>query len=105
MEPINQLEPADQDALIAEARLLTFATDETVFNEGSNDDFANYLLQGSVEFLWNNRPVKLIDARDKAAIQALDLSGKNVLLRERGVIASFSKSSARSSSRSCIGSR
>ena len=76
LEPINRLEPVDQDALIAEARLLIFATDETIFHEGRDDGFANYLLQGSVEFLWNNRPVKLIDGRDKAATQALDLSGK-----------------------------
>ena len=76
LEPINRLEPVDQDALIAEARLLIFATDETIFHEGGDDGLANYLLQGSVEFLWNNRPVKLIDARDKAATQALDLSGK-----------------------------
>ena len=59
LEPINRLEPVDQDALIAEARVLIFATDETIFHEGRDDGFANYLLQGSVEFLWNNRPVKL----------------------------------------------
>ena len=39
-------------------------------------DFANYLLEGSVELLWNSRQVKLIDARDKTANQALDSSGK-----------------------------
>ena len=76
LEPINQLEPADQDALISEARVLSFPAGETVYTEGTDDDYANYLLEGSVEILWNSRQVKLIDARDITATQALDSAGK-----------------------------
>ena len=76
LEPINELEPVDQDALLAQAKVLTFPAGETIYNEGTEDDFSNYLLDGSVEILWNSRQVKLIDARDKTATQALDSAGR-----------------------------
>lgn len=76
LEPINQLDRVAQDALIAEAKLLTFPAGSTVYTEGTDDNYANYLLDGSIEILWNDRQIKLIDARDKTATQALDSSGK-----------------------------
>ena len=42
---------------------------------GEQDDNANFLVAGSVEFFWGGKPVKVVDARDKAATQVLDSSG------------------------------
>ena len=75
LEPINQLDRADQDAIIEDARLLSFPAGSTIYTEGTDDNYANYLLDGTVEVLWNNRQIRVVDSRDKTANQALDSAG------------------------------
>jgi hypothetical protein len=41
---------------------LTFSAGEIVYAQGREDNYANYLLEGSVEFLWNGRFVRHLDA-------------------------------------------
>ena len=76
LEPINRLEGADQSALLDSSEILDLPAGEMLYAEGDIDDHANYLLEGTVQILWNGKQVKLIDARDKAALQALDSSGR-----------------------------
>ncbi len=75
LEPLSRLDRNSQDSLISSAQLVNFAEGETVYAEGAKDDFANYLLDGLVEVLWRGRQLRLIDARDRAAVQALDPPG------------------------------
>lgn len=76
LEPINRLELADQTDLLEHSEIITLAAGETLYNEGDVDTLASYLLEGSVQILWNGKQVKVIDSRDKAALQALDSSGR-----------------------------
>ena len=75
MEPLNRLPEADQDALLNQATFIDVNEGEVVYRQGDQDDNANFLLEGSVEILWGGKPVKVVDARDKAATQVLDSSG------------------------------
>ena len=76
LEPINRLAPADQTDLLEQSAVVTLAAGDTLYSEGDVDDLASYLLEGSVQILWNGKQVKVIDSRDKAALQALDSSDR-----------------------------
>jgi hypothetical protein len=75
MDPLNRLSHIDQDLLVEQGHLLEMQESDVVYRQGDQDDNANFLLSGSVEIFWGGKPVKLVDARNKAATQVLDSSG------------------------------
>jgi CRP-like cAMP-binding protein len=63
---------------------LTFSAGEIVYAQGREDNYANYLLEGSVEFLWNGRFVRHLDAEQTTTKRALDGPGaKRYTVRAR----------------------
>jgi rhodanese-related sulfurtransferase len=63
---------------------LTFSAGEIVYAQGREDNYANYLLEGGVEFLWNGRFVRHLDAEQSTTKRALDGSGaKRYTVRAR----------------------
>ncbi len=63
---------------------LTFSVGEIVYAQGREDNYANYLLEGSVEFLWNGRFVRHLDAEQSTIKRALDGPGaKRYTVRAR----------------------
>jgi CRP-like cAMP-binding protein len=63
---------------------LTFSAGEIVYAQGREDNYANYLLEGSVEFLWNGRFVRHLDAEQSTTKRALDGPGaKRYTVRAR----------------------
>lgn len=63
---------------------LTFSAGEIVYAQGREDNYANYLLEGSVEFLWNGRFVRHLDAEQSPTKRALDGPGpKRYTVRAR----------------------
>jgi rhodanese-related sulfurtransferase len=75
---------ADQEAVLSQGMFLTFSAGEIVYAQGREDNYANYLLEGSVEFLWNGRFVRHLDAEQTAIKRALDGPGaKRYTVRAR----------------------
>ena len=63
---------------------LTFSVGEIVYAQGREDNYANYLLEGSVEFLWNERFVRHLDAEQSKTNRLLDdLGAKRYTVRAR----------------------
>jgi rhodanese-related sulfurtransferase len=63
---------------------LTFSAGEIVYAQGREDNYANYLLEGGVEFLWNGRFVRHLDAEQPTIKRALDGPGaKRYTVRAR----------------------
>ena len=75
MDPLNRLSHIDQHLLLEQGHLLEMQESDIVYRQGDQDDNANFLLSGSVEIFWGGKPVKVVDAGDKAATQVLDSSG------------------------------
>lgn len=84
LAPISRLSLTDQEAVLAQGMFLTFSAGEIVYAQGREDNYANYLLEGSVEFLWNGRFVRHLDAEQTATKRALDGPGaKRYTVRAR----------------------
>jgi CRP-like cAMP-binding protein len=84
LAPISRLSLADQEAVLSQGMFLTFSAGEIVYAQGREDNYANYLLEGSVEFLWNGRFVRHLDAEQTAIKRALDGPGaKRYTVRAR----------------------
>lgn len=84
LAPISRLSLADQEAVLAQGMFLTFSAGEIVYAQGREDNYANYLLEGSVEFLWNGRFVRHLDAEQSPTKRALDSPGaKRYTVRAR----------------------
>ena len=84
LAPISRLSLADQEAVLSQGMFLTFSAGEIVYAQGREDNYANYLLEGSVEFLWNGRFVRHLDAEQTATKRALDGPGaKRYTVRAR----------------------
>lgn len=75
LAPISRLSLTDQEAVLSQGMFLTFSAGEIVYAQGREDNYANYLLEGSVEFLWNGRFVRHLDAEQSAIKRALDGPG------------------------------
>jgi len=73
MDPINRLDASAQEALIAEGELLRLRAGEAPGDTHATGKFCVFLLEGAVEVLMAGQAVKIIDARDKAAGQALEI--------------------------------
>ena len=84
LAPISRLSLTDQEAVLSQGMFLTFSAGEIVYAQGREDNYANYLLEGSVEFLWNGRFVRHLDAEQSAIKRALDGPGaKRYTVRAR----------------------
>jgi rhodanese-related sulfurtransferase len=84
LAPISRLSLADQEAVLSQGMFLTFSAGEIVYAQGREDNYANYLLEGSVEFLWNGRFVRHLDAEQSTIKRALDGPGaKRYTVRAR----------------------
>ena len=84
LAPISRLSLTDQEAVLSEGMFLTFSAGEIVYAQGREDNYANYLLEGGVEFLWNGRFVRHLDAEQSAIKRALDGPGaKRYTVRAR----------------------
>ena len=84
LAPISRLSLTDQEAVLSQGMFLTFSAGEIVYAQGREDNYANYLLEGSVEFLWNGRFVKHLDVEQSAIKRALDGPGaKRYTVRAR----------------------
>ena len=84
LAPISRLSLTDQEAVLAQGMFLTFSAGEIVYAQGREDNYANYLLEGSVEFLWNGRFVRHLDAEQTTTKRALDGPGaKRYTVRAR----------------------
>ena len=77
LAPISRLSFADQDSVLSQGMFLTFSAGEIVYAQGREDNCANYLLEGSVEFLWNGRFVRHMDAEQSETNRVLDDPGAN----------------------------
>ncbi|MDX1434985.1 MAG: hypothetical protein R3286_21260, partial [Gammaproteobacteria bacterium] len=75
LAPISRLSAADQQAVLSQGMFLTFSRDEIVYAQGREDSYANYLLEGSVDFLWNGKLVKTVDTDKTSMRRALDGPG------------------------------
>ena len=84
LAPISRLSVADQQAVLSQGMFLTFSRDEVIYAQGREDSYANYLLEGSVDFLWNGKLVKTVDTDKSPARRALDGPGpKRYTVRAR----------------------
>jgi len=84
LAPISRLSLTDQEAVLSQGMFLTFSAGEIVYAQGREDNYANYLLEGSVEFLWNGRFVRHLDAEQAPTKRALDGPGaKRYTVRAR----------------------
>jgi rhodanese-related sulfurtransferase len=84
LAPISRLSLTDQEAVLSQGMFLTFSAGEIVYAQGREDNYANYLLEGGVEFLWNGRFVRHLDAEQSAIKRALDGPGaKRYTVRAR----------------------
>ncbi|MFT5416061.1 MAG: CRP-like cAMP-binding protein [Gammaproteobacteria bacterium] len=59
--PLNGLSTARQQQLLAHAEILKFGSREFIFREGDRDNFAYFLLDGTLELLTQDQLVKKID--------------------------------------------
>lgn len=76
LAPINRLPPENLEALIAVGEFQTVFDGQVVYVQGHQDEFVHYLIDGTVELLWNGNTVKRLPADSKAARRALDRPGR-----------------------------
>lgn len=74
--PINRLPPENQEALLRACEFQTVFDGQVVYAQGHQDDYVHYLIDGTVELLWNGKVVKRLPATSKAARRALDKPGR-----------------------------
>ena len=70
--PINELPSIYQTSVIRQGEVLTYAVGQAIYQQDQEDDYAHFLLEGGVDFLWNNTRIKTVGAGDRAARRALD---------------------------------
>jgi CRP-like cAMP-binding protein len=69
--PINGLPQQHQDQLIKEAQVIKLKKKETVFAQGSRDDFSYYLLEGAIEMYASDQFIKQVEGGTGAAFHPL----------------------------------
>ena len=74
--PINRLSPPNREALLDAGEFQTIVDGQVVYFQGHQDDYVHYLIDGTVELLWNDKVVKRLPAESKAARRALDKPGR-----------------------------
>ena len=74
--PINRLPPENLEVLVAVAEFQTAFDGQIIYVQGHQDGYVHYLIDGTVELLWNGTSVKRLPADSKAARRALDKPGR-----------------------------
>lgn len=74
--PINRLPPENLEALVAVAEFQTAFDGQIIYVQGHQDRYVHYLIDGTVEFLWNGDSVRRLPADSKAARRPLDKPGR-----------------------------
>lgn len=74
--PINRLPPENQEVLLQASTFQTVFDGQAIYVQGHQDNYVHYLIDGTVEFLWNGNIVKRLPAGIKAARRALDKPGR-----------------------------
>ena len=74
--PINRLPPENQEALLRACEFQTVFDGQAVYVQGHQNNHVHYLIDGTVEFLWNDAVVKRLPAESNAAGRALDKPGR-----------------------------
>lgn len=74
--PINRLPPENLEVLVAAAELQTAFDGQIIYVQGHQDRYVHYLIDGTVEFVWNGDSVKRLPADSKAARRPLDKPGR-----------------------------
>jgi CRP-like cAMP-binding protein len=69
--PINGLPPSFQDQVLHSAELLKFKRRETVFKQGSRDEYGYYLLSGMLELYADDQLIKLVEGGTGPAFHPL----------------------------------
>ncbi|MGR8920750.1 MAG: cyclic nucleotide-binding domain-containing protein, partial [Gammaproteobacteria bacterium] len=93
--PIRHLPAQFQDKLLAAATVTAYEPWQTIYAEAGSDGLVHYLVDGSVELLWQGRLTRSLNHRDRGAREPLDPPGrKRYTLRARSgaTIASFRRS-------------
>ena len=74
--PINRLPPENFETLFSVAEFQTAHAGQLIYLQGHQDNYVHYLIAGDVELLWNDRPVKTLKSKSKAARRPLDKPGR-----------------------------
>ncbi len=74
--PINRLPPENQEALLDACEFQTISDGQIVYLQRQQDDYVHYLVDGTVELLWNDKVVKRLPAESKAARRPLAKPGR-----------------------------
>ena len=73
--PIDALSPIYQTSLIKQGEVLTCGIGQVIYKQNQEDDYTHFLLDGSVDYLWNDTRIKTVGAGERAARRALDTPG------------------------------
>jgi len=69
--PINNLEPQQQDQVLASAQMLDVKKKEYIFRQGDRDNFSFYVLDGEVEMYADDQLIKRVIGGEGASFHAL----------------------------------
>ena len=70
--PIDNLTSIYQTSVIKQGEVLTYGVGQVIYKQNQDDDYSHFLLEGGVDFLWNNTRIKTVAAGDRVARRALD---------------------------------
>ncbi|MFT4563380.1 MAG: CRP-like cAMP-binding protein [Gammaproteobacteria bacterium] len=74
--PIDSMSPENQTVLLAASNFQPVFDGQSVYVQGHQDNYIHYLIDGTVEFLWNGKNVSRVQAGSKAARRALERRGR-----------------------------
>ncbi|MFT4583950.1 MAG: CRP-like cAMP-binding protein [Gammaproteobacteria bacterium] len=74
--PIEGMSPENQAVLLGASNFQPVSDGQSVYIQGHQDNYVHYLIDGTVEFLWNGKNVSRVRAGSKAARRALDRPGR-----------------------------
>ena len=70
--PIDNLASIYQTSVIKQGEILTYGVGQVIYKQNQDDDYSHFLLEGGVDFLWNDTRIKTVGAGDRVARRALD---------------------------------
>ena len=73
--PIDALTSIYQTSVLKQGEVLAYGVGQVIYKQNQEDDYAHFLLEGGVDFLWNNTRIKVVGANDRASRRALDTVG------------------------------
>ena len=73
--PINSLTSQFQNSVMKQGEVLAYDVGQVVYKQNQEDEFTHFLIEGGVDFLWNDTRIKTVGAKERAARRALDMAG------------------------------